>query len=201
MRDCHPDTSSAEESTEFATFLNEIYEVRMLVCLLGHQCCWRVRLCQKILCTVMVTSVKAALRLLQTLMDDGKRADYDSLIGFSRLAVNPFDDTTFERDQVWSLTALVPTFALSQGLQLHCKCTQHPIQLWFGYRYQAMLMSQVPICFTLQGSTILPSSQTGVCGRDHLHRMHQLRRGLPQDLPHAVGRTRPREGCAPRRGR
>ena len=29
MRDCHPDTSSAEESTEFATFLNEIYEVRI----------------------------------------------------------------------------------------------------------------------------------------------------------------------------
>lgn len=30
MRDCHPDFSNAEEAHEFATFLNEIYEVRRL---------------------------------------------------------------------------------------------------------------------------------------------------------------------------
>ena len=37
---------------------------------------------------------------VQTLMDEEKRADYDSLIGFSRLAVNPFQDNSFEQDQV-----------------------------------------------------------------------------------------------------
>jgi len=33
-------------------------------------------------------------------MDEEKRTDYDSLIGFSRLAINPFLDSTFEADQV-----------------------------------------------------------------------------------------------------
>lgn len=27
MRDCHPDSNRNDEATEFATFLNEIYEV------------------------------------------------------------------------------------------------------------------------------------------------------------------------------
>ncbi len=27
MRDCHPDSNDNDEATEFATFLNEIYEV------------------------------------------------------------------------------------------------------------------------------------------------------------------------------
>lgn len=40
---------------------------------------------------------------VQTLMDEEKRSDYDSLIGFSRLAINPFRDSTFEADQVSSL--------------------------------------------------------------------------------------------------
>lgn len=47
-------------------------------------------------------SINLALNLLalQTLMDEEKRADYDSLIGFSHLAVNPFQDSSFEADQV-----------------------------------------------------------------------------------------------------
>ena len=28
MRDCHPDSNEGEEAIEFATFLNDIYEVR-----------------------------------------------------------------------------------------------------------------------------------------------------------------------------
>ena len=33
-------------------------------------------------------------------MDPDTRADYDSLVGFSKLAKNPFTDTAIERDQV-----------------------------------------------------------------------------------------------------
>ena len=29
MRDCHPDSNDNDEATEFATFLNEIYEVSL----------------------------------------------------------------------------------------------------------------------------------------------------------------------------
>ena len=42
-----------------------------------------------------------AYHCVQTLMDDEKRTDYDSLIGFSRLATNPFEDSNFEQDQVF----------------------------------------------------------------------------------------------------
>jgi hypothetical protein len=37
---------------------------------------------------------------VQCLMDEERRADYDAMIGFSHLAVNPFQDTSFEADQV-----------------------------------------------------------------------------------------------------
>jgi ferredoxin len=39
--------------------------------------------------------------IYETLMDPETRVDYDSLIGFSKMAKNPFRDTTFERDQVF----------------------------------------------------------------------------------------------------
>ena len=55
----------------------------------------------------------------QTLMDEEKRADYDSLIGFSRLAVNPFQDNTFEQDQAssrWSKEVLVDSKAVGSNL-------------------------------------------------------------------------------------
>ena len=41
MRECHPDLSQDEESTEFSTIVNEIYEVRHgLPCC--KACCWLV---------------------------------------------------------------------------------------------------------------------------------------------------------------
>ena len=56
--------------------------------------------------------------MLQTLMDEEKRADYDSLIGFSRLAVNPFQDNSFEQDQVifYSLLLLYNLLDASESL-------------------------------------------------------------------------------------
>ena len=44
---------------------------------------------------------------MQTLMDEEKRVDYDSLIGFSRLAINPFLDATFEKDQVRTVQGII----------------------------------------------------------------------------------------------
>lgn len=41
-----------------------------------------------------------AMLCLQTLSDEDRRAMYDALSGFSTTSVNPFLDTTFERDQV-----------------------------------------------------------------------------------------------------
>lgn len=37
----------------------------------------------------------------ECLMDEERRADYDAMIGFSHLAVNPFQDTSFEADQIF----------------------------------------------------------------------------------------------------
>ena len=38
--------------------------------------------------------------VVQTLMDAEKRAAYDAIAGFSGGAINPFHDTSFERNQV-----------------------------------------------------------------------------------------------------
>jgi len=62
MRECHPDLSQDDESLEFSTIINEIYE---------------------------------------TLKHPEKRAAYDAIVGLSGNAINPFTDTTFERDQVF----------------------------------------------------------------------------------------------------
>ncbi|KAL4428109.1 hypothetical protein ABPG75_002198 [Micractinium tetrahymenae] len=61
-KEFHPDVSADDSSTEFAMFLNEVYE---------------------------------------TLIDPEKRAAYDSIAGFQIGGVNPFMDTTYERDMVF----------------------------------------------------------------------------------------------------
>lgn len=62
MRECHPDLSQDEESLEFSTVINEIYE---------------------------------------TLKHSDRRAAYDAIVGISGDAINPFTDTSYERDQVF----------------------------------------------------------------------------------------------------
>lgn len=61
-KEFHPDVSADDSSTEFAMFLNEVYE---------------------------------------TLIDPEKRAAYDSIAGFQIGGINPFMDTTYERDMVF----------------------------------------------------------------------------------------------------
>ncbi|GAB4814662.1 hypothetical protein N2152v2_001708 [Parachlorella kessleri] len=62
MREYHPDMSQDEDSTEFAIFLNDVYE---------------------------------------TLIDPERRAAYDAIAGFKLDAINPFLDTSYERDMVF----------------------------------------------------------------------------------------------------
>jgi ferredoxin len=61
-KEYHPDVSADDEATEFAMFLNDVY---------------------------------------QTLSDPDKRTAYDAIAGFEIGGVNPFVDTSYERDQVF----------------------------------------------------------------------------------------------------
>lgn len=59
-------------------------------------------------------------------MDEDRRADYDSLIGFSGKAINPFRDTSFEANQVhytpFTATATAHSLTASPRPKL-----QHPL--------------------------------------------------------------------------
>ncbi|KAL4858753.1 Chaperone protein dnaJ C76 [Chlorella vulgaris] len=61
-KEFHPDVSADESNTEFAIFLNDVYD---------------------------------------TLSDPEKRAAYDSIVGFQVGGINPFRDTSYERDSVF----------------------------------------------------------------------------------------------------
>lgn len=41
---------------------------------------------------------------MQTLMDPEKRASYDAIAGFTGGAINPFNDLSYERNKVRSLS-------------------------------------------------------------------------------------------------
>lgn len=57
--------------------------------------------------------------VIQTLMDEEARAEYDGLIGFSSKAVNPFMDQSQDKDQVQlCLPDIILMYALEQVLPL-----------------------------------------------------------------------------------
>jgi len=66
--------------------------------------------------------------LVQTLKHSDRRAAYDAIVGISGDAINPFTDTSFERDQVWQCAthACMPACMLMRACmqKAHCLCTE-----------------------------------------------------------------------------
>jgi hypothetical protein len=67
---------------------------------------------------------------VQTLNDPDKRATYNALIGLGDAsAINPFLDTSFERDQAFvdeiAVSALLPLFCGEKGLLVACSLPQN----------------------------------------------------------------------------
>ena len=88
MRECHPDLSQDDESLEFSTIINEIYEVLFVG-----------RLAKQRMSPFVMMSLRGTERV-QTLKHPQRRAAYDAIVGLSGDAVNPFTDNSYERDQV-----------------------------------------------------------------------------------------------------
>lgn len=71
--------------------------------------------------SVSMLSSSVLLRVVQTLSDPDKRVEYDQLMGFSEVSINPFRDTGYPLDQVGIFTFLLCQY---QCAALYASCAQ-----------------------------------------------------------------------------
>jgi len=90
MKTCHPDLSGNDpETTNFCTFINEVYEVVSFLDILN------IIMLKKFVVSSFLTF------LFQVLSDPVQRRVYDDIHGYSLTSINPFMDDSSPKDHVF----------------------------------------------------------------------------------------------------
>lgn len=89
MKTCHPDLSGNDpETTNFCTFINEVYEVGLFLDIYNL-------MVEKFVVSSFLTIV------VQVLSDPVQRRVYDDIHGYSLTSINPFADDSSPKDHVF----------------------------------------------------------------------------------------------------
>lgn len=89
MKTCHPDLSGNDpETTNFCTFINEVYEVGLFLGIFNL-------MLRKFVVSSFLTIV------VQVLSDPVQRRVYDDIHGYSLTSINPFADESSPKDHVF----------------------------------------------------------------------------------------------------